>query len=37
MLVPGTLVTTPVGAKSVEWVKTLKPAILQDAQITTFE
>jgi branched-chain amino acid transport system substrate-binding protein len=37
MLVPGSLVTAPVGVKSVEWVKTLKPAILQDPQIKLFD
>ena len=36
MLVPGALVTAPVGTKSVQWVKTLKPDILQDPQIKTF-
>jgi branched-chain amino acid transport system substrate-binding protein len=37
LLVPGELVTAPVGAKSVEWVKTIKPSILQDAQLKTFD
>ena len=37
MLVPAALVTTPVGAKSPEWVKTIKPAMLQDAQLKTFD
>ena len=37
MLVPGALVTAPVGTKSVQWVKTIKPEILQDAQLKTFE
>jgi len=37
MLVPGSLVTAPVGTKSVQWVKTLKPEILQDAQLKSFE
>ena len=32
----GALVTAPVGTKSVQWVKTLKPDILQDPQIKTF-
>ena len=37
MLVPGALVTTPVGSKSVDWVKTIKPAMLQDPQLKMFD
>ena len=37
MLVPGVLVTTPVGSKSVDWVKTIKPSILQDASLKMFD
>jgi branched-chain amino acid transport system substrate-binding protein len=37
LLVPGALVTAPVGAKSVEWVKTLKPSMLDDPQLKTFD
>ncbi len=33
---PGALVTNPVGTKSPDWVKTLKPAMLKDAQIKAF-
>jgi branched-chain amino acid transport system substrate-binding protein len=29
MIVPAELVTTPVGQKSPEWVKTIKPSLLQ--------
>jgi branched-chain amino acid transport system substrate-binding protein len=36
MLVPAELVTTPVGQKSPEWVKTLKPDILNSGQIKAF-
>jgi len=36
MLIPADLVTTPVGQKSPEWVKTIKPDILNSAQIKTF-
>ena len=37
MLVPGVLVTTPVGSKSVDWVKTIKPTVLQDASLKMFD
>jgi branched-chain amino acid transport system substrate-binding protein len=37
LLVPGALVTAPVGAKSVEWVKTIKPSMLEDPQLKTFD
>jgi len=37
MLVPADLVTTPVGQKSPEWVKTLKPDILNSDKIKSFE
>ena len=37
MLVPGVLVTTPVGSKSVDWVKTIKPSILQDPTLKMFD
>ena len=37
MLVPADLVTTPVGQKSPEWVKTLKPDILSSDKIKTFD
>jgi branched-chain amino acid transport system substrate-binding protein len=33
MLVPAELVTTPVGQKSPEWVKTLNPALLQNSAL----
>lgn len=33
---PGALVTNPVGTKSLEWVKTLKPDMLKDATIKSF-
>ncbi len=33
---PAELVTTPVGQKSPEWVKTLKPAVINDARIKQF-
>jgi branched-chain amino acid transport system substrate-binding protein len=33
MIVPAELVTTPVGQKSPEWVKTIKPAILQSPNL----
>jgi len=37
MLVPAELVTTPVGQNSPDWVKTLKPALLQSDQLKTYE
>jgi branched-chain amino acid transport system substrate-binding protein len=37
MVVPADLVTTPVGQKSPEWVKTLKPDILNSEKIKTFD
>lgn len=33
---PGALVQNPVGTKSPEWVKTLKPEMLKDSRIKTF-
>jgi branched-chain amino acid transport system substrate-binding protein len=36
MLIPADLVTTPVGQRSPEWVKTLKPDILSSDKIKTF-
>lgn len=33
---PGALVTNPVGTKSPEWVKTLKPDMVKDARIRSF-
>jgi branched-chain amino acid transport system substrate-binding protein len=36
MLIPAEIVTTPVGQKSPEWVKTLKPEILKSSQIKAF-
>jgi len=33
MIVPAEMVTTPVGQKSPEWVKTIKPAILQNPNL----
>ncbi len=33
MLVPAELVTTPVGQKSQDWVKTLKPELLNDPRL----
>lgn len=33
MIVPAEMVTTPVGQKSPEWVKTIKPAILQSPNL----
>ena len=33
---PGEMVQNPVGTKSPEWVKTLKPELLKDARITAF-
>jgi branched-chain amino acid transport system substrate-binding protein len=33
---PGDMVQNPVGTKSPEWVKTLKPELLKDARIKTF-
>jgi branched-chain amino acid transport system substrate-binding protein len=37
MLVPADLVTTPVGQKSPEWVKTLKADILNDPRLTLID
>jgi branched-chain amino acid transport system substrate-binding protein len=36
MLIPAEIVTTPVGQKSPEWVKTLKPDLLKNSQIKAF-
>ena len=36
MLIPADLVTTPVGQKSPDWVKTVKPSILTSDRIKTF-
>jgi branched-chain amino acid transport system substrate-binding protein len=33
MLVPAELVTTPIGQKSPDWVKTLKPELLNDPRL----
>lgn len=33
---PGAMVQNPVGTKSPEWVKTLKPELLKDPRIKTF-
>jgi len=35
-MVPAVLVTTPVGQHSAEWVKTLKPALLQHADLRSY-
>jgi branched-chain amino acid transport system substrate-binding protein len=37
MLVPADIVTTPVGLKSPDWVKTLKPDLLNNTRIKTFK
>ena len=37
MLVPADMVTTPVGQNSPEWVKTIKPAILQSDRLKTYD
>lgn len=36
LLVPAQLVTTPVGQQSTDWVKTLQPALLQHADLKTY-
>ena len=36
LLVPAPLVTTPVGQQSTDWVKTLKPELLQNAGLKTY-
>jgi branched-chain amino acid transport system substrate-binding protein len=36
LLIPGELVATPVGEKSPAWVKTIKPAVLNDASIKSY-
>jgi branched-chain amino acid transport system substrate-binding protein len=36
MIIPADLVTTPVGQKSPDWVKTLKPALLKSDRIKVF-
>jgi branched-chain amino acid transport system substrate-binding protein len=36
MIIPADIVTTPVGSKSPEWVKTLKPDLLSNAGIKAF-
>ena len=33
---PGEMITTPVGQKSPDWVKTLKPALVNDSRIKNF-
>ena len=37
MLVPADLVTAPVGQLSLEWVKTIKPAILQSDRLKSYD
>jgi len=37
MIIPAELITTPVGEKSPAWVKTLKPALLNDASIKSYD
>ncbi len=37
MLVPADLVTTPVGQNSPEWVKTIKPALLQSDRLKSYD
>lgn len=37
MLVPADLVTTPVGQHSPEWVKTIKPALLQSDRLKSYD
>lgn len=37
MIVPADLVTTPVGQNSPEWVKTLKPSLLQSDRLKTID
>lgn len=37
MIVPADMVTTPVGQNSPEWVKTLKPALLQSDRLKTVD
>ena len=37
MIVPATAVTPPIGEKSPEWVKKLKPDLLTNDQIKTFD
>ena len=37
MLVPADLVTTPVGQGSPEWVKTIKPAVLQSDRLKSYD
>jgi branched-chain amino acid transport system substrate-binding protein len=37
LLVPAALVTTPVGQKSPEWVKTVKPALLEDPGLKSYD
>lgn len=36
VIYPGRLITTPVGKKSTEWVKTLKPELMRDSGIKAF-
>ncbi len=36
-IIPAELVTTPVGQNSPDWVKTLKPGLLQSADIKTYD
>jgi branched-chain amino acid transport system substrate-binding protein len=36
VIYPGEMVTAPVGKKSPDWVKTLTPALLNDASIKAF-
>ncbi|MET0509427.1 MAG: ABC transporter substrate-binding protein [Burkholderiaceae bacterium] len=37
LLVPAALVTTPVGQKSPEWVKTVKPSVLEDPGLKSYD
>lgn len=37
LLVPAELVTTPVGQKSPEWVKTIKPDVLRSPQLKSYD
>ncbi len=36
MIIPAELITTPVGEKSPAWVKTIKPAVLNDGSIKSY-
>jgi hypothetical protein len=37
MIIPAAAVTTPVGQKSPEWVKTLKPDLLNNDQFKRYD